>query len=348
MPETLLIRADASPQIGTGHVMRCLALAQAWQDNYGPVVFATSNTLPMALLNRLDAEGMFVYALAVESGSAEDAQQTITQAKAVGAACVVVDGYCFDSEYQYTIKYAPLRLLFIDDNGHADYYSADLILNQNIHAAEKFYTKRSIYTQLLLGSQYVLLRREFLKWQNYQRTLAHQADHILVLMGGSDPENITQIVITALLTIAAPSLEVRVIVGPANLHRETLETYVNRTNIRVETNISDIPSVMAWADLAISAGGSTQWELAFMGVPTIALCTADNQQLAIEQLSQEQIVHYMPPASLENNEQLSAEIQAVRLNQMLRRQMQKNARQLIDGFGSRRVIESLVHIGGTP
>src|SRR5688572_2786492 len=111
----LLIRADASAQIGTGHVMRCLALALAWQAQGGAVTFASLNTLPDALQTRLQNENIALHLLDTEPGSDDDARQTAALAASLGAAAVVVDGYHFGGDYQYTLKSAGLKLLFIDD-----------------------------------------------------------------------------------------------------------------------------------------------------------------------------------------------------------------------------------------
>ena len=148
----LLIRADASTQIGTGHVMRCLALARSWQDTLGQPIFAMTTSVP-ALEERLKSEGMEVIHLAAEPGSLADAKETAALAHQFNASWVVLDGYHFGSEYQKTIKISGLSLLFIDDYGHAEHYYADFVLNQNISADEQWYQHREPCTKLLLGWQ---------------------------------------------------------------------------------------------------------------------------------------------------------------------------------------------------
>jgi len=123
---SLVIRADASPSIGSGHIMRCLALAQAWQDQVGGVRFIMAQAA-LPLETRLRSEGMEVSRLAAVSGSLEDARQTVQLAQQCRASWIVVDGYQFGAEYQRLIKDAGQRLLAIDDHGHADHYYADII-----------------------------------------------------------------------------------------------------------------------------------------------------------------------------------------------------------------------------
>jgi len=279
MTGSLLLRADASETIGTGHVMRCLALAQAWQDTGGRVVFLMATEAP-AVEARLQSEGMEVIHLPVQPGSRDDAIQTADLARRVGADWVVVDGYHFGADYQRTIRGLGLHLLFIDDHGHADHYSADLVLNQNIHAHEGIYKNREPYTRLLLGTRYVLLRREFLKWRGWKREIPEVARKVLVTMGGSDPDNVTLKVIQALQQVDVDGLETIVVVGGGNPHYEELQSSVqeSRFPVLLESNVTNMPELMAWADVAVSAGGSTSWELAFMGVPALVLILANNQR----------------------------------------------------------------------
>ena len=282
----IIIRTDASTQIGTGHIMRCLALAQAWQDTHGQPIFIMTNPIP-ALEERLKSEGMKVVHLTVEPGSLADAQETAALAHQFETNWVVVDGYQFGRAYQQTIKNSGLNLLFIDDYGHAKHYYADFVLNQNISANEQWYQHRKPYTQLLLGTRYTLLRREFWQWRGWQRTVPPVAKKVLVTLGGADPDNVTLKVIQALQLVEVEELEAVVVVGGSNPHYETLKMagQDSRCPIRLQRNVTNMPELMAWADVAISAGGSTCWELSFMELPSILLVLAENQRVIAQKLA---------------------------------------------------------------
>lgn len=284
--QPLLLRADASTLMGAGHVMRCLALAQAWQDAGGAAHFVAAE-VPDGLATRLAAEGVMLHRLDVGPGSTEDALETGALATKLAAAWVVEDGYHFGAQYQRTIKDAGLRLLAIDDYGHAGHYVADLVLNQNIYAAESIYPNREAYTQLLLGTQYVLLRREFLGWRGWQREIPDVARKVLVTMGGGDPENVTSTVIDALDQVQIDGLEVVVVVGAGNPHLSILHERVERSThiIRLERNTANMSRLMAWADLAVTGVGSTCWELLFMGLAFIGVVLVENQRHAATMLS---------------------------------------------------------------
>jgi UDP-2,4-diacetamido-2,4,6-trideoxy-beta-L-altropyranose hydrolase len=337
--QPLVIRADASTQIGSGHIMRCLALAQAWQDVGGHAVFTVGMTIA-ALEERLRSEGMEVIRLLVQPGSADDAIQTADSARQMGANWVVVDGYHFGVDYQQTIRDSGLRLLFVDDNGHAEHYYADVVLNQNIHAHEGLYANREPYTRLLLGIRYVLLRREFLKWWGWKREIPEVARKVLVTLGGGDPDNVTFKVLQALQQVAVDGLEAVVVVGGSNPYHEELQSAIRHSPfaIRLERNVTNMPELMAWADVAVSAGGSTCWELAFMGLPNLVLILADNQRPVAERLDTAGVA-----VNLGWRENLSSAEIAQVLTQLLatarvRMEMSWHGQQLVDGQGVNKVL----------
>ena len=357
MKKALVIRADASTQIGIGHVMRCLALAQAWQDNEGHAIFLMAEVTP-SLEARLQSGGMEAIHLSAQPGSADDAVQTSELAQQIGATWVVVDGYRFGADYQRAIKDDNLCLLFIDDNGHSDHYYADIVLNQNIYAHEGLYLNKEPYTQLLLGSRYVLLRREFLKWHGWKRETPEVARKVLVTLGGGDPDNVTLKVIRVLNKVNIQDLEVKVIVGASNPNFESLKNAMLSAcpvesqeaihtgapcSMHIIKNVENMPELMSWADVAVSAGGSTCWELAFMGLPNIALILAENQRSISELLSTRSVT-----INLGWHENLSSAYMAHSITHLLhapetRAQMGRCAREHVDGEGARRV---LMHIKG--
>lgn len=340
----LVFRVDASIQIGTGHVMRCLALAQAWQEAGGQPIFAMS-TEAQALKSRLQSEGMEIINLSVQMGSAEDAKKTATLAQHLGANWVVVDGYHFGAEYQQIIKNFGLNLLFFDDYGHASHYYADIVLNQNISASESLYANREPYIQLLLGTRYALLRREFWQWRGWKREMSADARKILVTLGGSDPDNVTLKVIQALQAVEIDGLEAVVVVGGSNPHYEQLQSAAEKSRfpIRLERNATNMPELMAWADVAITAGGSTTWELAFMGLPSIILVVADNQKAIAEKLDALGVAVNLGWHEDVAVAHIVRAIIQILLSSETRTEMSIREQELIDGEGTARV---LMHLKG--
>jgi UDP-2,4-diacetamido-2,4,6-trideoxy-beta-L-altropyranose hydrolase len=336
----LLIRTDASATIGTGHVMRCLALAQAWHDRGGQVTLAATDLTP-ALAQRLKAERVQVIRLSDVGGSLADAAATAELDNQLHSRWIIVDGYQFDAAYQQALKASGLKLLFLDDYGHADFYTADLILNQNLYANAALYQQRSPDSQLLLGTDYVLLRREFWNWRGWQRTVAGIARKVLVTLGGADPANVTLKVVQALQQL--DGLESIILVGGSNPHLEQLQAEIGASSsIQLRQNVTNIPELMVNADMAIAAGGSTSWELAFMGLPTLMLILAENQRLVAEALDQQAVA-----INLGWHQQVSARLMQQTLlglsaDQTLRANMTQRGQALVDGRGAERVITHLL------
>jgi UDP-2,4-diacetamido-2,4,6-trideoxy-beta-L-altropyranose hydrolase len=340
MPNTLIIRADASSRIGTGHVMRCLALAQRWQHNGGRVVFAQAETTP-ALEQRLKTAAIEIVPITALLGSVEDGDQTSDSARQFGAQWIVADGYAFGASWQKHIKDAGFRLLVLDDYGHAEHYHADIVLNQNASAHEQLYACRDASTRLLLGTRYALLRPEFSIWRDWKREIPKRATKVLVSLGGSDPDNTTSVVVKTLAQLS--NIQSVIVAGGSNPHLPALEEFVasHTPSMRLETNVANMPELMAWADIAISAAGSTSWELAYMGLPSALIVTGSNQEGIADKLGREKI-----SINLGNHHHLSGEkiigvVASLLTGAAQRHDMSERARLLVDHRGANRVVSYL-------
>ena len=333
---TLLIRCDASVAMGTGHAMRCLALAQAWQDAGGNVSFVMAEA-PRSIEVRLGIEGADVVRLPALPGSAEDSARTCDLARQKKAEWVVVDGYQFGSVYQSAIRDAGLKLLFIDDDGAAPPYSADVVLNQNLHAREELYRERAPHTRLLLGTRYILLRREFTFWRKRKFEIASRARRILVTMGGSDPENVTEQILKILLT--EPDLELTVVVGGSNPHLTRIEQLLENANcpIRLLKDVSDMPALMVWADLVIAGAGTTSWELCMMGSPAVLCVLAPNQERIAGELARLGAAANLGYVGRAQADKTGAVLCELLQSQTRREKMSARGREIVDGRGAERV-----------
>jgi UDP-2,4-diacetamido-2,4,6-trideoxy-beta-L-altropyranose hydrolase len=318
--------------------MRCFALAQAWQDSGGQCIFAMAESTP-GIERRLQEEKMEVARLTADAGTAKDAMQIGRLAGERNAAWIVVDGYQFGSDYQAAIKAAGIKSLFVDDNAHAGPYSADLVLNQNIHATASLYAEREPSTRLLLGPRYAMLRREFRRWRKWRREIPASGRKILVTMGGSDPNNLTAKVIEAIRQVSNPALEVVVLVGGSNPHLAALEAMLRerKQSLRLIADAPDVGEWMIWADAAIAGAGTTFWEMCFLGLPGILLVLAENQESVAAAASRMGIAW-----SLGAGMGVSASAIAGKLEELLgsdceRTSQSEKGRKLIDGRGAERV-----------
>jgi UDP-2,4-diacetamido-2,4,6-trideoxy-beta-L-altropyranose hydrolase len=321
--------------------MRCLALAQAWQDMGGRAVFAMAETTA-ALRARLASESCEVFMISSGAGSSEDANGTIAYGRDLQCEWIVVDGYHFTAEYQDSLKAAGFRILFVDDYGHARGYSADLVLNQNVCASEALYENRDPRTQMLLGSRYCLLRREFSAWRDWKRDLPLVGRRVLVTMGGSDPENLTARVVDALALVGIEDLEAIVVVGGSSPHAELVEGRAQGgKNISVRRDVTNIAELMAWADAAVSSAGTTCWELCLLSVPALLVDVAENQTALARELARRRCaIHLGGPRDF-TAQQLAQELERLLRSAETRRALSVGCRELVDGRGAMRVVSAM-------
>jgi UDP-2,4-diacetamido-2,4,6-trideoxy-beta-L-altropyranose hydrolase len=291
------------------------------------------------LCNRLRDEGMQIVCLHAPRASLEDARETAQRAAQLGATWVVLDGYDFNVEYQRSLREQGVSALIVDDEGRAAHFDADVLLNQNVYATPQLYARNAPNTRLALGARYTLLRSEFEPWRLWRRHIPEQARRILVTTGGSDPHNAAGKILAGVQRLARPDLELTVVIGVAAAHREALEAAALACKARIVHDVRQMPELMAWAHLAITAAGSTCWEMAFMGLPALTLVIADNQEPIARCL-----VERKAARTLGRIEDLRPEGVASALAQLLddrqeRTTLSRAGRRLIDGRGAMRVVE---------
>ena len=337
---TLVIRADASSQIGIGHVMRCLAIAQAWLECGGAVSFVSSQ-LPASLRERIRAEGAEVVQISCDPGSDRDAQQVVALARGRKAEWVVVDGYEFGLDYQTQLRNSGLNLLFLDDYGHANGYCADLVLNYNAYAREDGY-RLSPDTRLLVGPRYALLRKEFSGWRGWKREIPRTGNKVLVTLGGSDADHVARAVIQGLSLAKVEGLEAKLVLG-GDSRRSELESLLSAIPGKgsLTYNADNMPQFMAWADVAIASAGSTVWELCFMGLPALLIDLVPHQRLVAETLEQLGIAQHVMSSNDFSPEAIAKTLESVLQSVERRISMSQHGRELVDGRGAERVVTAI-------
>jgi UDP-2,4-diacetamido-2,4,6-trideoxy-beta-L-altropyranose hydrolase len=338
---TLLIRADANTTIGTGHVMRCLALAQAWQDAGGHAVFAMAEDTE-AIRSRIRSEHFGTFCMSAAIGNSDDLLQTSALSKQQNCEWIAVDGYQFGADYQRGLKAAGFKVLFLDDFGHSDHYTADVVLNQNVSATPALYSDREEQTRLVLGPRYALLRREFKVWNSWQRASPAVCRHVLVTMGGSDSANVTATAIKALDIGYLGEIEATVIVGGSNPNLEKLQDMVSasRRKIKLLKDVSNVGELMAAADVAISAAGTTCWELCLLALPALLIDVADNQTALAEELHKRGCAIHLASRAA-TPEKIAQTLQSLVESRERRQLLSKASRELVDGKGAMRVVSVL-------
>ncbi|SHN55539.1 UDP-2,4-diacetamido-2,4,6-trideoxy-beta-L-altropyranose hydrolase [Desulfovibrio litoralis] len=332
--DILVLRADANTQIGTGHVMRCLALAAAW-ENPKKVFFVTAQATE-AFKKRIQDAGYNFVDLEAPHPALPDLA-LMREILKQDHAYVVLDGYHFDTEYQEIIRKLAGRCLIIDDYNHLNRYITDVLLNQNIGSSDLNYNCNP-GCKLLLGAKNALLRPEFLEILNKRlRIIKNEAKNILITMGGADNSNLTLDVLKN-LEKSKQTFEIRVILGPSNPHIKSISEFTasSKHHYTILQNVNNMLEQMLWADLAVSAGGSTCWELCYTGLPFLVASVAENQDQLVKTLADRKIAIKWKEAK-----EIPDLITSLSDNPELRQDMSHKGQALIDGLGVYRAISAL-------
>ena len=351
MGPCLLIRVDGSLEIGVGHVMRMLALAQACQQR-GSRVVVVAAAMPEALALRLQSEQIETVRLErladgkVSRGSAKDAAYTASLAIQIGAKWVVADGYRFDATYQSIIREAELQCAVVTDFDFCKQWCCDLILNQNPHATAEVYASAVDDCRRLLGTRFALLRHELLAADAIAAVRpTGDPKHLLITLGGSDSQNATGRLIELLDSYDYSNLEARVLLGAASPHQSAVAEVVRHSRHRIEllTDVRDMAQQYLWADGIVSAGGSTCWEWIYFGLQGAILVIADNQNPIYGELTANGMA-----LGLGTIEDLLLDATKAKgglmqlLNEMQRGKTQHlRYRHVVDGYGAQRVAAAL-------
>ena len=339
----ILVRVDANAEIGWGHLIRCLAVADAWRDLGGRAALVmrrgASNA---AVIERARSRGHRCFELPADATPADDCRYLRSVAQTIAADWVVLDGYHFSTEYQSRIRGAGLGLAVFDDTGHLPGYDCDVLINSSPAASEIVYNCDAA-TRKLLGPGYVPLRTE-VRVLRPARAPAGQARRVLVTLGGGDAGELVQKVAAALHSVERSELEVQFVVGPSKANAAAMvDALAQAPDARIEivSATDDLPARMAWADVAISAAGGTLWELAYLGVPTLAVIRADNQRPIAEALAERGAAISLCDARQALPEVIAQHLQTLLNSPATRAAMSAAGRELIDGRGAMRIAREI-------
>src|SRR3990167_6617395 len=346
----VLIRSDASPTIGSGHIARLLPLARTLRKQGSHVAFAC-RLLPGHRLDSLAAEGFETFALPGRYPD-EDPQQGIesmlpwqADIDALAQALenhppfdwIIVDHYGLDHHWQTAARRWALRIAAVDDLATRQ-YAVDLLLNQNLSGTPAAYD--SLLTpgcHTLFGPRFSMLRDEF---RCPAIPIKPQAKRVLVNFGGFDAAMQTHHAMLAMADFDA--LEVDFVAGADNPAWDDMQAMAaTRPNWRLHSFVSDFYRLMTEADLFVGAGGGTSWERAAMGLPTICIAVSNNQQANGEVMAASGAHVYLGPREQVSVEQLRQAIGFVAGNQGIRQSLADHSRQLVDGRGAQRVAAAL-------
>ncbi|CDA68091.1 pseudaminic acid biosynthesis-associated protein PseG [Clostridium sp. CAG:510] len=378
----VVIRADANSKIGMGHVMRCLSVADALLKRGEEVLFVTADDTPVPLLTKkgipycvlhtdyadMEAELPELWEVLRELPQGAESPDAALAQKNTS---ILVDSYYVTEKYLAALK-KRITTIYMDDI-YAFSYPVDMLINYNIYGEEMGYEKDAAFadTKLLLGTEYVPLREEFSAGAGYaqsRKELSAETENvtpaedrlhqtaeqgrtadggILITTGGSDSFNLAgQLLMEAMKYDALKEKEYHVVSGSLNPHIGELQALAQKhENIHIHCNVTNMAELMAESEVALSAGGSTLYELCAVGVPVIAFSFAENQERLVQTFVKRGIAQYGGNYRTDGNKMIQntiAGLETLLEDKNLRTEYRKKARTLVDGKGADRIAEAII------
>ena len=350
----VIVRVDSSLEIGTGHVMRCLSIAEGLQENGVNVEFICRE-FRGNLIEKIQSRGFKVFVLNacrknihddkishahwLGASQLDDARECIEILKYIQPEWLIVDHYGIGGDWHRKLNIHCDKLMVIDDLADRD-YQCDLLLDQTFGRKEEDYkTLVPDSCELLLGSQFAILRPEFLKWRQYslERRSKPEFKKLLINMGGVDSENVTEEIISELTKCHLPSeIEIIIVMGESSPHLERVKARINDLPYKVEikVNVDNMAEIMAKSDIAIGASGASTWERCFLGLPSIQIVVADNQTDIAKLLANKNAIRVLECIGQLKNVLEEADEWMENTTNI--------ATQILDGMGTGRVVNKIV------
>ena len=350
--------------MGGGHIMRCVALAQKFKE-YGANCFFICKAHEGNYISLIRGLGFNVYELPLDSKKiAEtppagdekfnyyswlgsdwrfDAEQTILKIKGFSVDCLVIDHYSIDDRWERHLKSSCSLIFAIDDLADRPHL-CDLLLDQNL-GREKFEYKNLLLSEceVLIGPRYALLRDEFYRARSraLQRRTGNDSVRVLVTMGAIDKDNCTEKILKSILSSSYfKGLNITVVLGSNSPWVMSIERFVSKIlNVNLVVNPANMAELMVDSDIAISAGGSTAWELCCLALPTLIVVTAENQLNSAISLKAKGAVELVDVNRISTD--LVMHLDFLLQNHSQRHVMSTNASKITDGKGCDRVYSEI-------
>jgi UDP-2,4-diacetamido-2,4,6-trideoxy-beta-L-altropyranose hydrolase len=353
----IAFRTDASNKIGTGHLMRCLALADEMKKQGAEIQFISRN-LPSHLFDLFSEKGIAVYPLNtfpkqepiddlahsawLETSQVDDAEATVKALANHLWDWIVVDHYSLDKRWEMAVRPCCKKIMVIDDLADRQ-HDCDVLLDQNYYSDMqiRYVDKVSSYCKILLGPRYALLRHEFKDLRDLLKPRTGEVKRVLLFFGGVDAENYTSEAMQAIAELKV-SLQVDVVIGSQHPNREQIEKTCIDYGFVCHVQTADMAKLMAKADLAIGAGGSASWERCCLGLPALLIAVAENQINIAKALHSVGACCYLGKKEAINSGSIKYAINKLLEQPEQLRFFSMRAFSLVDGLGVSRVSKMLL------
>jgi UDP-2,4-diacetamido-2,4,6-trideoxy-beta-L-altropyranose hydrolase len=355
--KNVLIRTDASNLIGTGHVIRCLTIADHLKNLGANVEFIcrehVGNLIPLITekgfqVHKLSISGSSTQSQWLGSSILEDVEQTLECIQNQHFDWIIVDHYALNKEWESVIRKKIKNVFVIDDLANRD-HDCDILLDQNFLGTitnTRYDKLTPSNCKKLLGPQYAILDPSYKKLRRSLIPKVGDLQKILVFLGGADQSNETSKVLEALTDTKFDSIEVEVVLGKNHPNPQEVRSQASkRKNTYVLENLPNLSEQMINADLMIGAGGTTTWERMCLGLPSIVMSIADNQTAINQALSQADLISYLGVKEEVSIPQIKSAIMEYLNNPTKAHDQAAKIIQLVNGEGTDAVCATLFNEG---
>jgi len=356
----VVFRVDSSAKIGTGHVIRCLTLANTLKVKGAEVIFICRDHQGhirekiiqqgfKVILLKSDGEfdsfsSKLSHAKWLGCSWKEDAQQTLEHLNIIKPEWLIVDHYGLDKKWENAVKPYVSKLMVIDDIADR-LHKCDLLLDQNIVAgmSERYLHLIPQKCSQLLGPDFALLQPAYAKLHIESNFQTGIIERILVYFGGVDENNLTGRTISAFISLNHHEIDLDVVIPIRGLHVDLIaKQAINFKNIHLHTDLPTLAPLMKNANLSIGAGGVTSWERCCLGLPAITITDGENQNMTNKELEKLGAVKFLGKAQSVSVDDIYNSLNSFIKSPKKLKNMSIRAMELCDGKGVIRVAEHML------
>jgi UDP-2,4-diacetamido-2,4,6-trideoxy-beta-L-altropyranose hydrolase len=353
----IVFRVDSSFQIGSGHVSRCLTLAEKLRENGANIEFICRD-LPGNFIQFIENKNYFVHKLPCpthfeEAGltvhqcwlgeTLENDLHTVKNILKAGPKLdwLIVDHYAIDKYWEQEVSSCANHIMVIDDLADRFHY-CDLLLDQNYYVDAEHRYKNLVDCPMLLGPAFALLRPEFASMRaQMRRQYLEKIKRVFIFFGGMDATNETTKTLNALAHLNLSDVIVDVVIGNSHRHQQSIKDFCEQHHFNSHVNVNNMAELMMAADICIGAGGSSTWERSSLGLPSLVISIAENQLKLAEDASRLGLIHYLGYSDQVSETKIANEFQQVIANPFYLKEMSLRCLNTVDGLGCDKVVKHI-------
>jgi UDP-2,4-diacetamido-2,4,6-trideoxy-beta-L-altropyranose hydrolase len=357
----IIFKVDASHRMGTGHVMRCMTLADALSKKGHKVTFICRE-LPGNSIAVLKDKNFSVVSLPYNpkiqsllemlseheqwlgTSKEVDIQETLSYlSKTEKVDWLVVDHYGLDSWWETACRPYAKKIMVLDDLADR-IHDCDILVNQNyyVDTADLYKNQVPSHCKKLIGPYYALLRPEFSEARKKSVSRDGVVQRLMVFLGGANYHNVTLKILSGIAHLNYPGLYVDVVLGVTSQYQDEIREFCAEKNYHFHCPARNMAEIMQNADLSIGAGGSTTWERCCLGLPSLVVAVASNQDGLIKQAVSANILEFLGNIAALDENRIAVRLQKSIFNLKKLEAMSQNGMSLVDGLGVGRVVDEIL------